>query len=99
MKLAANIFKAYDIRGIYGKELTLDAIGLIAKSISNLYPNDNDTIVIGRDGRNSSSEISKALIDSFLKNTLNIKLSEIDLKFSQQRQYLLSNHWLKFIQN
>ena len=34
MKLAANIFKAYDIRGIYGKELTLDAIGLIAKSIS-----------------------------------------------------------------
>ena len=72
MKLAANIFKAYDIRGIYGKELTLDAIGLIAKSISNLYPNDNDTIVIGRDGRNSSSEISKALIDSFLKNGKNV---------------------------
>ena len=68
MKLATNIFKAYDIRGIYSEELTLDAIGLIAKSISNLYPNDNDTIVIGRDGRNSSSEISKALIDSFLKN-------------------------------
>ena len=72
MKLAANIFKAYDIRGIYGKELTLDAIGLIAKSISNLYPNDNDTIVIGRDGRNSSSEISKALIGSFLKNGKNV---------------------------
>ena len=72
MKLAANIFKAYDIRGIYGKELTLDAIGLIAKSISNLYPNDNDTIVIGRDGRNSSVEISKALIDSFLKNGKNV---------------------------
>ena len=72
MKLAANIFKAYDIRGIYGKELTLDSIGLIGKSISNLYPNDNDTIVIGRDGRNSSSEISKALIDSFLKNGKNV---------------------------
>ena len=72
MKLASNIFKAYDIRGIYGKELTLDTIGLIAKSISNLYPNDNDTIVIGRDGRNSSSEISKALIDSFLKNGKNV---------------------------
>ena len=72
MKLAANIFKAYDIRGIYGKELTLDSIGLIGKSISNLYPNDNDTIVIGRDGRNSSSEISKALIDSFLKSGKNV---------------------------
>ena len=72
MKLAANIFKAYDIRGIYGKELTLDAIALIAKSISNLYPNDNDTIVIGRDGRNSSAEISKALIDSFLQNGKNV---------------------------
>ena len=72
MKLASNIFKAYDIRGIYGKELTLDTIGLIAKSISNLYPNDNDTIVIGRDGRNSSSEISIALIDSFLKNGKNV---------------------------
>ena len=72
MKLASNIFKAYDIRGIYGKELTLDTIGLIAKSISNLYPNDNDTIVIGRDGRNSSSEISKALIESILKNGKNV---------------------------
>ena len=48
MKLAANIFKAYDIRGIYGKELTLDAIGLIAKSISNLY---DHVWVVGEDGK------------------------------------------------
>tara|TARA_B100001057_G_scaffold112307_1_gene110433 strand:+ start:946 stop:2337 length:1392 start_codon:yes stop_codon:yes gene_type:complete len=72
MKLAKNIFKAYDIRGIYEEELSLDSVKLIAKALSNLFPENNDTIIIGRDGRHSSSKISKALIESFLKNGKNI---------------------------
>tara|TARA_Y100000768_G_scaffold70574_1_gene49706 strand:- start:1882 stop:3273 length:1392 start_codon:yes stop_codon:yes gene_type:complete len=72
MKLAKNIFKAYDIRGIYEEELSLDSVKLIAKALSNLFPENNDTIIIGRDGRHSSSKISEALIESFLKNGKNI---------------------------
>ncbi len=72
MTLAKNIFKAYDIRGIYEEELSIHAIKLIAKALSNLYLKNNDTIIIGRDGRNSSSKISQTLIESFLKNGKNI---------------------------
>ena len=72
MKLAKNIFKAYDIRGIYEEELSLDSVKLIAKALSNLFPENNDTIIIGRDGRHSSLKISKTLIESFLKNGKNI---------------------------
>ena len=62
MMLAKNIFKAYDIRGIYEEELSINAIKLIAKSLSHLFLENNDTIIIGRDGRNSSSKISETLI-------------------------------------
>ena len=72
MMLAKNIFKAYDIRGIYEEELSINAIKLIAKSLSHLFPENNDTIIVGRDGRNSSSKISETLIESFLENGKNI---------------------------
>ena len=72
MMLAKNIFKAYDIRGIYEEELSINAIKLIAKSLSHLFLENNDTIIVGRDGRNSSSKISETLIESFLENGKNI---------------------------
>ena len=70
-----NIFKAYDIRGIYGKELTISSAKLIAKSLCQIYKNGNDKIVIGRDGRLSSHDLSVALTNQFLecgKNVINI---------------------------
>ena len=68
MKVLKTIFKAYDIRGIYKKELTLESIDLIARSLSDLYQKDNDIIVVGRDGRLSSEAISNTLIRGLLES-------------------------------
>ena len=91
MKLAKNIFKAYDIRGIYEEELSLDSVKLIAKALSNLFPENNDTIIIGRDGRHSSLKISKTLIESFLKNGKNI----IDVGQVPTPLVYFARHYLK----
>ena len=68
MKVLKTIFKAYDIRGIYKNELTLESIDLIARSLSDLYQKDNDIIVVGRDGRLSSEAISNTLIRGLLES-------------------------------
>ena len=67
MEVSKNIFKAYDIRGIYKKELTTSSVKQIAKSLCSIYKSGNNKIVIGRDGRLSSHELSKALINQFLE--------------------------------
>ena len=54
MEVLKSIFKAYDIRGIYEKELSLDSVSLIAKALCEIYKTGNDKIVVGRDGRLSS---------------------------------------------
>ena len=61
MEVLKSIFKAYDIRGIYEKELSLDSVSLIAKALCEIYKTGNDKIVVGRDGRISSSAISKSV--------------------------------------
>ena len=68
MNLPKNIFKAYDIRGIYDQELTNESVRLIAAALSDIYKERNDKIVIGRDGRLSSKTLSNTLIQSFLDN-------------------------------
>ena len=68
MSLPKNIFKAYDIRGIYDQELSENIVRQIAQALSEIYKNQNDKIVIGRDGRLSSKKLSNALIKGFLES-------------------------------
>ena len=59
-----EIFKAYDIRGIVDKSLTVDLTYLIGQSIGTEALDNNQTaIVIGRDGRLSGPKLAKALAD------------------------------------
>ena len=60
--LPASIFKAYDIRGIVKTDLTADAVRQIGQAFAteSLAQNCN-TVVIARDGRLSSTELSNAL--------------------------------------
>jgi len=59
LKINPSIFKAYDIRGIYPKELNDDVIYLIGKAfVQYLKPR---TVVIGRDMRVSSDALFKSL--------------------------------------
>ena len=62
--IAAEIFKAYDIRGIVGKTLTPPIVHAIGQALGSLaQERGRDTIVIARDGRNSGPELGRALGD------------------------------------
>ena len=58
----AEIFKAYDIRGIVGKTLTAEGVESIGKAIgSETRARNQSGMVIGRDGRLSGPDLSQAL--------------------------------------
>jgi phosphomannomutase/phosphoglucomutase len=64
MILPAELFKAYDIRGVVGRTLTPSIVGSIGQALGSLaLERGHDTIVIGRDGRLSGPELSAALAD------------------------------------
>ena len=57
-----EIFKAYDIRGIVGRTLTVPGVELIGQAIgSEARDRGRSSIVIGRDGRHSGPELAAAL--------------------------------------
>ncbi|MFQ5659460.1 MAG: phosphomannomutase/phosphoglucomutase [Gammaproteobacteria bacterium] len=61
--ISPAIFRAYDIRGVAGKDLTADTVGKIGQSIgSEATARGEQGIIVGRDGRNSSPELAEALI-------------------------------------
>ncbi|EAR10859.1 phosphomannomutase/phosphoglucomutase [Reinekea blandensis] len=58
-----DIFRAYDIRGIVGQALTADTAQQIGLAIgSEAYDRGEQTIIVGRDGRLSSPDLTQALI-------------------------------------
>ncbi|MDR2260302.1 MAG: phosphomannomutase/phosphoglucomutase [Azoarcus sp.] len=60
----AEIFKAYDIRGIVGKTLTPESVRAIGHALgSEAAARGQPSIVIGRDGRLSGSELAGALAE------------------------------------
>ena len=61
MKISEHIFRGYDIRGIYGEDLTCDVAYKIGRGFGS-YISELGKIkaVVGRDNRASSVEIEKA---------------------------------------
>jgi phosphomannomutase / phosphoglucomutase len=58
------IFRAYDIRGVVGKSLTVDVAKLLGQSIGMLMREKGlHEMVVGRDGRLSGPELASALSD------------------------------------
>ena len=63
VELSANIFRDYDIRGLVGDGLTKDVVNLLGQSIgSEIYESGSQSVVVGRDGRESSEALQSALI-------------------------------------
>ncbi len=66
-QLPAEIFKAYDIRGIVGKTLTADIVRRIGHALGSLAAEQGQTaIAVGRDGRLSGPELAGALMDGIV---------------------------------
>ena len=72
-KFDPSVLREYDIRGIINNTLTAEdahAIGAIFGSVLN--KNKGHSVVVGRDGRHSSLEIEKNLIDGLISQGLKV---------------------------
>ncbi|MEG2711422.1 MAG: phosphomannomutase/phosphoglucomutase [Clostridia bacterium] len=69
-----NIFRGYDIRGIYGEELTEDVAYTIGKSYGTYIQNvkNKKVAIVGYDNRSSSVPLSKALIQGMVETGLDV---------------------------
>ena len=65
MKIVKEIFRSYDIRGIYEKELTNDLAYLIGRAFATI---SNGTIIVGHDARTSSNALNTNFIKGALKS-------------------------------
>ncbi|TNF87271.1 MAG: phosphomannomutase/phosphoglucomutase, partial [Gammaproteobacteria bacterium] len=62
LNLSADIFRAYDIRGITTRNLTEDVVYWIGRAFAaEAQSNERDRVVVGRDGRHSSAPLRDAL--------------------------------------
>ncbi len=73
MTIPQNIFRAYDIRGIYGKDIT-DAIATqIGKAFGTYIGGEGKRLVVGRDVRLSGETLENALIEGLLSTGCHIQ--------------------------
>ena len=74
MQINSSIFKAYDIRGIVDKTLTVEAVRAIGQALGALAQEKQvDTLCVGRDGRLSGPKLSEALISGITDMGINVK--------------------------
>lgn len=74
MQIDSSIFKAYDIRGVVDKTLTLEAARAVGQALGSLAREKNiSTLCVGRDGRLSGPKLSKALIKGITDMGVNVK--------------------------
>lgn len=72
-ELSQGMFRAYDIRGIVGKELTPETVTSIGRAIgSEAEARGEQTVIVGRDGRESSPELAEALINGLCATGRNV---------------------------
>jgi phosphomannomutase len=62
MSVIENIFKAYDVRGKVGSELTPEVAREIGRAFADWLPNDGP-VAVGRDMRPDSKELADALVE------------------------------------
>ncbi len=73
MTLAEEIFKAYDIRGIVDKSLTVETVKLVGQALgSTALEAGVDTMIIGRDGRLSGPKFAEALAEGMLASGIDV---------------------------
>jgi phosphomannomutase len=69
-----SIFRAYDIRGIYGKDLTEEIMEKIGMAVGTYSPG---TFTVGRDFRTHGKKLEDAFISGVLKTGSNVEIVEI----------------------
>ncbi len=71
--ISHDIFKAYDIRGIVDKTLTVDVVYAIGQALGSEATRQNQkTIAVARDGRLSGPKLLQALVDGILSTGIDV---------------------------
>ena len=74
IEVDASIFRAYDIRGVVGRTLTEGVVKLIGRAIgSEALQRGRQTVIVGRDGRLSGPDLSRALIEGLMETGCEVK--------------------------
>ncbi len=69
----AGIFRAYDIRGVVGRDLTAEVATLVGKAFGTTVARQGGSrVLVGRDGRLSGPELSAALIEGIRSTGCNV---------------------------
>lgn len=69
----AHIFRSYDIRGVVGKDLTVDLAEKIGQAVGSEALDQGETaLIVARDGRSHSQELTSALINGILSTGCNV---------------------------
>lgn len=73
-EISHNIFRGYDIRGIYGEDLNIDVAFTIGKAYGTILKNEysKDMVIVGQDNRVSSPMLSNALIQGIVATGVNV---------------------------
>ena len=95
MTVNENIFKSYDIRGIYPTDLNEDSIALIAKAIYSFFrkeksENEQLEIVVGCDMRISSPSLTKKVIETLVE--MGAKVIDIGLVSTPTFYFAVSHY-------
>ena len=73
VELPPEIFRAYDIRGVVGKNLTKENVELIGRAIgTEALAAGQQTVIVARDGRLSGPDLSRALIAGITASGRNV---------------------------
>lgn len=78
MFISPTVFRNYDIRGTYPEELNAETSYHIGKGLASLIKKQGGySVVVGRDDRESSPELTKALINGLLDSGCNVTYTNI----------------------
>ncbi|MEA9565501.1 phosphomannomutase/phosphoglucomutase [Xanthomonas sp. WHRI 8932A] len=73
VQIASEMFRAYDIRGVVGKDLNPGVAALIGQSIGSVMQAQGlRDVVVGRDGRLSGPELTNGLIEGLRRAGCNV---------------------------
>lgn len=69
----SNVFREYDIRGVYGKNITIDLSFTIGRAFGTYIKRFNEnTCIIGHDNRLSSEALNSSLVTGLLSTGINV---------------------------
>jgi phosphomannomutase / phosphoglucomutase len=77
IKIPSHVFRAYDIRGKAGIDITEDFCRNVGKGFGSIlreiYKKENPTVIVGRDARTHSPSFEKALIEGLISVGCHVK--------------------------